>query len=189
MTVCLSLLGGWYNADLLPMYYSSTPFKIFVTVIIIYVLLNPLCLAIGQSRSRSKAPFKALLDVVKWTPFCIIFFASMSYHISTALLSHILGINMSWSATIKEVGESHVSLIFLFLNFPMVKMLTRTNHTSFHQLFIELPILFKRFWRIDLISFSIIAGFSVLSLHFLPYEWQISSFTYIVPPIYFGASE
>lgn len=182
MTVALSLIGGWYDEDLLPFFQGATPFKMFVFIAVLYIVVNPLCLAIGQARSRSKPPFKALIDFVKWTPYFLAFFASMSYHISTALLSHILSINMSWSATVKEVGESHVSKskdnLFCF----DVSDTLIICHLI--QIFIELPLIFKRFWRTYLICVVVIGGFAVLSTSVLPYQWQIYSFTYIVPPLF-----
>lgn len=96
-----------------------------------------------------------LLNLIKehvfWIPYMLIFFGGLSYHVLTALLAHPVGIDMSWGATIKDLEDSN--------------------------LFIEVPIIFKRFWKVLLLSIASIAAVIILQLpNVLPLQWQIQGF-------------
>lgn len=95
-----------------------------------------------------------VLENLKWVPMMSIFLGGLSLHVSQALLSHMLGIDMIWGATSKESEE-----------------------TSF---FIELPMILSRFkWTF---LFTIVASIMMVTgATCWPALWRIDFFTAIWP--------
>lgn len=75
----------------------------------------------------------------------------------TALIAHPLGISMQWGATQKDISDS---------NF-----------------FLEVPAIFKRFWRMFLLCVLLLAGVVVLDIEVLPLSWVIEGFFTMFPLI------
>ncbi len=154
LTIVLFLVQGWFYPVLQP--FFLTPFNIWLAVVFVFSIGGNL----GQILARYRAKAGGLLHLVKehmtWVPYMFIFFGGLSYHVLTALLSHPFGINMTWGATIKDLNDS---------NF-----------------FIEVPIIFKKFWKILLISVFCIGAVIVFQLpHVLPLQWQIEAFSIYWP--------
>ncbi|EJD40776.1 hypothetical protein AURDEDRAFT_115793 [Auricularia subglabra TFB-10046 SS5] len=92
---------------------------------------------------------------IKWIPFFFFFFGGLSWPLTTALLSHLFSYNIQWSATVKEVELS---------NF-----------------FVEVPRIFKLFWRTFLMSFLLIATVIIMSTSLVPSGWRIVDYAVIFP--------
>lgn len=83
-----------------------------------------------------------------------IFFGGLSYHLSAAILAHLLSIDMQWGATAKEKEDS-----------------------NFWQ---EVPRIFKTFkWMYVLIA--CITGAMIYLGCFAPRGWEINGVTTVVP--------
>ena len=91
-----------------------------------------LCMVIYRYRIKECSLASALLEVVVWTPFLILFFSGLSLHLSKAILSHFLGIPITFGATAKELEESDF----------------------WH----EIPKVISRFWRMYVLLVVVIVG-------------------------------
>nr|XP_031861885.1 uncharacterized protein CI109_002714 [Kwoniella shandongensis]KAA5528957.1 hypothetical protein CI109_002714 [Kwoniella shandongensis] len=93
-----------------------------VTLVCIVLFVGICNVAFITLRYRLKIPNCSQLafDQIKWIPFFSIFFTGMSMPMSAALVSHLVGYNMTWSTTVKTVEKS---------NF-----------------FLQIPIIWRRFW-------------------------------------------
>ncbi|GAK65949.1 glycosyltransferase family 2 protein [Moesziomyces antarcticus] len=145
----LYLAHGWFYPVLMPVYMPS--FNIWVSVVLVFTCAGNVAQIIGRYRAKADTLFNLIKEHLVWIPFMFIFFGGLSFHILMALLAHHLGINMTWSATVKDLEDS---------NF-----------------FIEVPIIFKRFWKVLLLCFATLGGIVVLRLpNVLPLQWQIQEF-------------
>jgi len=111
---------------------------------------------IERERNQLK-PTPVLLNF-KWTLLLCIFLGGLSLHISSALLAHMVGYNMTWGATTKEIEAS-----------------------SF---FIEVPKIAKRFKFSMFFALVGIAGMVFLAFApdgWVPYYWLIRDFVAILP--------
>ncbi|KAF2430582.1 hypothetical protein EJ08DRAFT_238409 [Tothia fuscella] len=152
LTTANYFLIGWFNGDLDKFYMSS--WNVFVSLIVVFNLGGNLCLAILRYRLGDKPLVPALLENFKWMPMFTIFFGGLSFHLTCAILSHLLSINMQWGATAKEKVDS---------NF-----------------FEQVPKIFKTFKYMYIIIFFVIAGMIYLGC-FAPRGWEIQGVTAIVP--------
>lgn len=112
--------------------YYLTSWDITLVCIILFIGLCNIALITLRYRLKVPDSGKMAVDHLKWirkydlttslTPsaFFAIFFTGMSMPMSAALVSHLVGYNMTWSATVKTVEKS---------NF-----------------FLQLPLIFKRFY-------------------------------------------
>jgi hypothetical protein len=50
--------------------------------------------------------FRGLGETIKWTPFFLLFFGGISYHLLKAIICHFFSIHMEWTATAKELEGS-----------------------------------------------------------------------------------
>ena len=97
----------------------------------------------------------------KWLLLMTVFLGGLSLHISQALVSHFLGIDMSWGATAKEIED-----VDFFKEFP--------------------SILNKFKWTI---AFCLVCTAIILSCKYaLPWEWAITDFVAIYPLVSILAS-
>lgn len=87
-------------------------------------------------------------------PFMAVFLGGLSFHVSSALLSHLLHIDMTWSATAKEKKQS---------NF-----------------FQEIPHILGTFMWMYIFILISVGGMIYLGLY-APSGWEITDFTMIVP--------
>ncbi|SJX63886.1 uncharacterized protein SRS1_14590 [Sporisorium reilianum f. sp. reilianum] len=146
----LYLVQGWFDPVLLPDAFLP-PFQIWVAVVVVFSAGGNIAQILARYRAKADSLWNLVKEHLIWIPYMRIFFGGLSYHVLTALLSHPLGINMTWGATLKDLEDS---------NF-----------------FIEVPLIFKRFWKVLLLSLACIAAIIVFQLpHVLPLEWQILGF-------------
>lgn len=145
-------LVGWYNTYLDHYYIDS--FKVYFSIIIIFTFLGNLALAVLRYRINERNLVAALAENLMWVPLFIIFLGGVSLHVSQALVSHLLGIEMSWGSTAKEL-----------------------DHTPFFQ---EIPKVIKRFkWTFTGCLLGV--GTIVYLALFAPPMWRIDFFTPIWP--------
>lgn len=101
-----------------------------------------------------------VFENLKWVPLLTVFLGGISLHVSQAILSHMLSIDMSWGATAKEASD-----------------------TSFFE---EVPRILKNF-KITFIwcmlmtaAMFFLAGVGPLG-QLVPHDWRINFFTAIWP--------
>ncbi|KAJ9473832.1 Glyco_trans_2-like domain-containing protein [Pseudozyma hubeiensis] len=149
MALALYLVQGWLDPVLVPAFLP--PFQIWVAVVVVFTAGGNVAQVVARYRSKAGGLFSLIKEHVIWMPYMFIFFGGISYHVLTALLSHPVGINMTWGATIKDLDDS---------NF-----------------FIEVPLIFKKFWKVLLLAGAIIVTVIVMQLpDVLPLQWQIQGF-------------
>ncbi|KAF8201059.1 glycosyl transferase family group 2-domain-containing protein [Mycena galopus ATCC 62051] len=100
-----------------------------------------------EYRLGNKELLRGALVNLMWIPFFFFFFGGLGIPVSQAILAHLFSVNITWSATVKEVQRS---------NF-----------------FKEIPKIFKRFWFSLLAAIIIIAGIIVASTSLVPLEWRV----------------
>ncbi len=87
-----------------------------------------------------------------------IFLGGLSLHVSSALLAHMFGYNMTWGSTTKEVST-----------------------TTFFE---EVPLILKRFkfsMAFALISIAMMVALGTGLGGIVPYDWMITDFVAILP--------
>lgn len=143
---------GWYTGTLDKYYLPS--FSLTIAIIVVFSLLGNLALAVMRWRSGEKALFAAIIENYSWVPLLTIFLGGISLHMSQALVSHLVGIEMQWGATAKEAE----------------------NRTFFE----EIPRVAKGFkWTF---AFSIGCAIMMIVLaNFVPVWWRIDQFVAIFP--------
>ncbi|UZJ55644.1 hypothetical protein CBS101457_004964 [Exobasidium rhododendri] len=152
-TLAITLVQGWLGPQVIVEYVPS--FKVFLACVVVYFGLGTLSLCIVRFRAGVGGFFPLLVENIKYLPFMVVFFGGLSYHVSTALLSHIFSFNMTWGSTLKDIDLT---------NF-------------FH----EAPLILKRHYRVFGFSMLLIAGLAILAADFVPLEWRVSSFTVLFP--------
>jgi len=143
---------GWYDG-MLDEYYQSS-FAMLITIITVFSALGNVSLAVMRWRSGEKALLSALLENFTWVPLMCIFLGGLSMHISQALVSHLIGVDMQWGSTAKEV-----------------------ENRSFFE---EIPRVLKGFKYSLCFSFGCAVMMVVLA-EFVPIWWRIDSFVAIGP--------
>ncbi|KAI0164495.1 glycosyl transferase family group 2-domain-containing protein [Hypoxylon sp. FL1284] len=103
LTLMNYFLSGWFFGLYDKFYIDS--FAIYVSVIVVFTGFGNLSLAILRYRLNQQSLIAALWNNVKWIPLMTIFLGGLSLHVSQALVSHFLGIDMAWGATSKEYEE------------------------------------------------------------------------------------
>ncbi|PWN23478.1 hypothetical protein BCV69DRAFT_243467 [Microstroma glucosiphilum] len=144
LTVTLVLLQAW-SAPTLDHAFLQ-PFRVWIAVIVVFSGLGNLSYMISKYRARGISFITSLKEHVAWLFFMLVFFSGLSYHVSTALVAHLVSYNMTWGSTIKDLEDS---------NF-----------------FREIPAIFKKNWGMLLISVLILGGTGVIFTDVLPIEWQ-----------------
>lgn len=152
LTLLNYLLVGWFLDQLDHCYLSS--WQVFVSLIAVFNLIGHISLAVLRYRTGDKGLLSSLGENFMWSPMLSVFFGGLSFHVSTALLAHLLHIDMQWGATSKEKENS---------NF-----------------FQEIPKILKTFkWMY--IFVLLVAGGMVYLARFAPRGWTITEFTAILP--------
>ncbi|KAK4689791.1 hypothetical protein P7C73_g331, partial [Tremellales sp. Uapishka_1] len=139
LTVANYFLIGWNNLE-----------SWYVTLVCIILFVGLSNVSFITLRYRLKVPDcgKLAFDQIKWIPFFSVFFPGMSMPMSAALVSHLVGYNMTWSATVKSVEKS---------NF-----------------FLQLPIIWKRFWPQIVFFTACVGAMIVTTIGVLPLGYQVS---------------
>ncbi|TKX20742.1 hypothetical protein C1H76_7128 [Elsinoe australis] len=152
LTFANYFLTGLLNGHLDKYYLDS--FKVYFAIIIVFTVLGNCALGILRYRIEEMSLGQSLWTNFKWIPLLTIFLGGISLHVSQALLSHMLGIEMNWGATAKEV----------------------TNTTFFD----EVPKILKQFKGTFI--FCIIASATMICGRFaVPDLWKIDLFIAIYP--------
>jgi hypothetical protein len=152
LTLLNYFLIGWVREDLASSYLES--WQVFVALIVVFNVLGHIALAALRYRTGERAFLSSLFENLTWSPMMTCFFGGVSFHISAALLAHLLHIDMQWGATSKEKEDS---------NF-----------------FQEIPRILKTFMFMYIFVILFSAGMVYLAL-FAPYGWAIADFTCIIP--------
>ncbi|KAK4689771.1 hypothetical protein P7C73_g329, partial [Tremellales sp. Uapishka_1] len=147
------LLIGLFS-DNLDLFYLQS-WSVFLTCIVVFCGLSNVSSAIFQYRLNTNSLGNALVQNFKWIVFFFFFFCGMSWHLSNALVAHLVGYNMQWSSTVKEVEVSHF--------------------------FKEWPAMWKRFWDVWILSWVIILGCAIMASPLVPLGYRITNFTAILP--------
>lgn len=149
LSIALFLVQGWFYPVLLPTFLP--PFNIWVAVVFVFSIGGNVAQVIARYRAQTDSLWNLIRAHACWFPSMFIFFGGLSYHVLMALCAHIVGVNMTWGATIKDLEDS---------NF-----------------FVEVPLILKRFWKMFIIAIAAIAAVIVFQLPgVLPLEWQIQGF-------------
>jgi len=152
LTVMNYFVVGWFDDTIDHFYLNS--WKVFVSLIVVFNITGGIALATIRYRTGERMLLSSLLENFKWTPLMAVFFGGLSFHVSGALLAHLLHIDMQWGATKKEKENS---------NF-----------------FQEVPKLLWTF-KYMYIFCVLFAGGMVYLAQFAPPGWRITDFTCIVP--------
>ena len=145
---------GWFNGYLDKYYIDS--WKVWFSIVIVFNGLGNIGLASMRFRTNHGSILSNLLLNFKWTLLLAIFLGGLSLHVSAALMAHMLGFNMVWGATAKEVEQS---------NF-----------------FIEVPKVIKRFAFSISFALTMILGMMILAwFPLIPIDWQIRDLVAILP--------
>jgi hypothetical protein len=125
-----------------------------VSLIAVFNIFGNISLAILRHRLGEKSLLSSLVENFKWMPMFSIFFGGLSFHLTCAILAHLLGIDMQWGATSKEKEDS---------NFWK-----------------EIPKIFSNFKYMYLFIVLISGGMVYLGC-FAPRGWEITGITAIIP--------
>jgi cellulose synthase/poly-beta-1,6-N-acetylglucosamine synthase-like glycosyltransferase len=129
-------------------------FEIFLACTVVFPGLGNLGFTLLEYRLGHRNFFAALVENLRWVPFFLFFFGGLAFHLSTAILAHLVGYDMTWGSTGKEVERS--------------------------TFWIEVPRIFKGFKYTFFICFSVIVTMIVFTSNAVPYEWQISGSNYAI---------
>ena len=151
LTVLNYFIVGWYNTVLDKYYLNS--FQVYLSIIVVFTAAGNVALAILRYRLGEQSLPKALLMNLTWIPLLSVFLGGLSLHVSQALVSHLVGIDMNWGATSKEV-----------------------EHTTF---FKEVPKVMRNFaWTF---GFCIVMTVVMVVLAVVPEFWRIDAFFAVFP--------
>lgn len=152
LTVLNYFISGWFFGLLDKFYLDS--FAIYVSIIVVFTGFGNFSLAILRYRLNEQGLLAAFWNNIKWIPMFTIFLGGIQLHVSQALLSHFLGIEMNWGATAKEIED---------INFVE-----------------EIPRLLKRFKGTFIFVF-LMTALMVCGAFAFPYQWRINDFAAIWP--------
>jgi hypothetical protein len=152
LTLANYFLVGYWDDELDKYYLPS--FDVLFTTVLVFTLLSNISFAIFRYRLKQVGFFWGLLENVRWIPFFAVFFSGLSFHVSLALVAHLIGYNMTWGSTAKELENS---------NF-----------------FKEVPKVLKGYKWMYLIFMGLVAMLPVM-VYIPPEEWAINGFTLILP--------
>ncbi|KAJ8100763.1 glycosyl transferase family group 2-domain-containing protein [Lipomyces tetrasporus] len=152
LTVINYFVIGWYNDSVDHIY--TTSFNNFIAAAVVFSIASPVANSLVRYRVKADSFWSALVDNYRWTILMAVFMGGLSWHLNLALLSHMLGINMQWGATAKELEAS---------NF-----------------FKEFPKIVKGFIHMYITVLVGIAGMVVLAFA-VPWNWKIEGFYSTLP--------
>ncbi|CAD0115061.1 unnamed protein product [Aureobasidium uvarum] len=152
LTLLNYFIVGWYNT-VLDKYYRNS-FQVYLSIIVVFTGLGNVALAVLRYRIGEQSLLRSLLTNFMWIPLMTIFLGGLSLHVSQALLSHLVGIDMNWGATSKEA-----------------------ENTTF---FNEVPKVIKKFGFTFLFCITAAIAMVVLAC-VVPYNWRIDQFFAIYP--------
>ncbi|KAJ3416979.1 hypothetical protein HDV05_007461 [Chytridiales sp. JEL 0842] len=106
LTILNYLLVGFWD-DELDRYYLPS-FDVLFTTLLVFTVLSNIAFAVFRYRLQTipSLPW-ALWENIRWIPFFAVFFSGLSFHVSVALVAHLVGYNMQWGSTAKELEDSN----------------------------------------------------------------------------------
>ncbi|KAK9365295.1 glycosyl transferase family group 2-domain-containing protein [Lipomyces kononenkoae] len=140
------IIIGWFNYNIDQIYLQS--FNVFIALIVVFSAACPLANALMRYRIKQASFLHAVVENYKWGILMSIFIGSLSWHLNLAILSHLLGLNMQWGATAKELEASN-----FFKEFPKIVK-------GFRVMYVSLIL--------------VIIGMFVIS-YAVPWNWQINA--------------
>ncbi|CDU25157.1 uncharacterized protein SPSC_04991 [Sporisorium scitamineum] len=155
LTMVYFFVHGFFSPTLDGAFLPS--FQSWLSVLFVFCVGGLFGHVIFKVRAGKATLYRAVLDHIKWIPAFSAFFAELSYHVLLALMAHITGYDMTWSATVKDVTES---------NFWK-----------------EIPAMLRRFWHCYLVMLSFMAAVIIFSSPLVPLKWRIEGFTVFWPPV------
>ncbi|KAL7413266.1 glycosyl transferase family group 2-domain-containing protein [Mrakia frigida] len=129
--------------------------NITLGLLVVFSAASSVSFSVLRFRSGDCGILRALFEQFMWLPFFLIFFGGLSFHVSMALFAHMFGINMTWSATVKDNVASTV--------------------------FREIPAIWKRFWIVLTLMTVVLVGVIILSTPLIPMEWVVIDWIAIFP--------
>ncbi|KZV93948.1 hypothetical protein EXIGLDRAFT_835361 [Exidia glandulosa HHB12029] len=129
--------------------------EVWISCSVVFIITGNVAFTLLEYRIGKESLLRGSWLTVKWIPFFFFFFGGLSWPLTTALLSHLFSYNIQWSATVKEVELS---------NF-----------------FVEVPRIFKLFWRTFLMSFILIATVIIMSTSLVPVGWRVVDYAVVFP--------
>ncbi|KAL1844466.1 hypothetical protein VTK73DRAFT_2464 [Phialemonium thermophilum] len=145
-------LTGWFFGYYDKYYLDS--FAIYVSIVVVFTGLGNLSLAVLRYRLNEQSLGFALYDNLRWIPMWTIFLGGISMHVCQAILCHFFEVDMSWSATSKEVEEVNFGT-------EMAQILRR----------------FKWTFAFCLLSTALM----ICGVYAFPFFWRITNFSSIYP--------
>ena len=121
LTLMNYVIVGWYNT-LLDHYYIDS-FRIFFSIIVVFTALGNFALAILRYRQGSHNLLLALWENVKWIPLLAVFLGGVSMHVSWAIMSHLISLDVQWGSTAKELANTTLTKELQVVWFKFRKML------------------------------------------------------------------
>lgn len=152
LTIANYFLTGWFNG-ILDRYYVDS-FKIYFAIIIVFSGMGNFALAILRIRCGEQDMVSAFWGNFKWVILLCIYLGGISLHVSWAIISHLLKINIEWGATMKEQED-----------------------IPFQE---EIKKIFTRFRKMMCLMVLLSGGMVYLALGADPF-WRINAFTAIWP--------
>ena len=122
-------------------------FEVWLATTVVFFGSGTIAYTLLEYRLGHKELLWSFLENVKWVPFFFFFFGGLAIPMSISILAHMLSLNITWSATVKEVQRS---------NF-----------------FKEVPKILKKFWFSLTVSWIIIAGIIISSTSLVPIGWRV----------------
>jgi hypothetical protein len=124
-------------------------FEVWLATTVVFFGSGTIAFTLLEYRLGHKELLWSFLENIKWVPFFFFFFGGLAIPLSIAIFAHMLSLNITWSATVKEVQKS---------NF-----------------FKEVPRILKKFWFSLTVSWIIIAGMVILSTPLVPFGWRVDA--------------
>ncbi|KAF3921835.1 hypothetical protein AA313_de0206154 [Arthrobotrys entomopaga] len=105
LTLLNYILVGWFKGEFDQFFIQS--WQTFMATIFVFNIVGNMSLAILRYRLREKHFFRSLCENLKWTPFLMIFFGGLSFHLNTMIISYLFSIPVDdWTGTKKETEDS-----------------------------------------------------------------------------------
>jgi hypothetical protein len=155
LTLANYFLVGYWDDELDKYYLPS--FNVLFTTLIVFTFLSNVAFAVLRHRLKETTFLRAMWENITWIPFFAVFFSGLSFHVSLALVAHLIGYDMTWGSTAKELENS---------NF-----------------FKEVPKVLKGYKWMYLIFLALVIMMGVIGTGagVIVEEWVIQGFTVILP--------
>lgn len=110
LTLGMWFYTGWFNDKYEIVTFQ--PWNTFIAVVFVFQLFAPISFSIYRHRVGDEVFWKALLQAWKWSPFFVVFFTGLSWHLLYALTAHIFCLPIEWSSTAKELEATGFFISF-----------------------------------------------------------------------------